>query len=67
MFATCYVLYIFTLETHIEYLLCLALCSQRGGSSRVCDLWLLAVGLGTEVALDLEERWYQKGNEMGTW
>lgn len=26
----------------------------------------LAAGLGSEMVLDLEERKYQKGNEMGT-
>lgn len=39
-------------------------CRGRG-FSRGYDLWLLAGGLGTEMALDLEERWHQKGNEMG--
>lgn len=39
-------------------------CRERG-FSRGCDLWLLAEGLGSEMALDLEERWHQKGNEMG--
>lgn len=28
-------------------------------------LWPLAAGLGSEIVLDLEERKYQKGNEMG--
>lgn len=40
---------------------------NKWGSSRGCDLWLLVVGLGSEMALDLEERWYQKVNEMGPW
>lgn len=44
----------------------------RGGqsewrSSKDCDLSLLVVGLGSEMALDLEERWYQKGKEMEPW
>lgn len=38
---------------------------RERGFSRGCDLWLLAGGLGSEMALDLEERWHQKGNEMG--
>ena len=29
-------------------------------------LWPLAASLGSEMALDLKERKYQKGNEMGT-
>lgn len=30
------------------------------------ELWPLAASLGSEMVLDLEERKYQKGNEMGT-
>lgn len=33
-------------------------------SSRDCDLSLLVVGRGSEMVLDLEERWHQAGKEM---
>lgn len=33
-------------------------------SSRGCGLWLLVVGLGSEMALNLEKGWYQMVNEM---
>lgn len=36
-------------------------------SSRGCALWLLVVGLGSEMALYLEKGWYQMVNEMGPW
>lgn len=32
---------------------------------RGCDFWLLAGGLGSEMAPHPEERWHQKGNETG--
>lgn len=32
-------------------------------SSRGCGLWLLVVGLDSEMALYLEKRWYQMVNE----
>lgn len=34
---------------------------------RDCDLLQLDVGLVSEMALDLEERRYLKGNEMRPW
>lgn len=36
---------------------------QREGAHK----GLLSVRLGSEMALNLEERWCQKGNEMGPW
>lgn len=36
-------------------------------SSRGCGLRLLVVGLGSEMALYLEQGWFQMVNEMGPW